>query len=57
MNKKRLIKEKKLSNVVHRLDEMSTLICKLDHKYPQEEHILALYQEILNLKKLIINNE
>ena len=57
MNKKRLIKEKKLSNVVHRLDEMSEIICCLDHKFPAEENILKLYEETLNLKKLIINNE
>lgn len=57
MTQKRLKKEKKLSNVVHQLDNMSTIICKLDQKFPAEKNILALYKQTLALKKFIINNE
>jgi hypothetical protein len=57
MPQKRLKKEKKLSNVVHQLDNMSTIICKLDQKFPAEKNILSLYKQTLALKKFIINNE
>lgn len=57
MPQKRLKKEIKQSNVIHQLDHMSKIICELDQKFPAEKNILSLYEQTLELKKLLLLNQ
>jgi hypothetical protein len=57
MKENRLKKEKKLSNVIHRIDALSKTVCELDHKFPAEPRIMTLYEDILSLKKLLLSRD
>ena len=57
MKENRLKKEKKLSNVIHRIDAISKTVCELDHKFPAEQKIITLYEEVLCLKKFLLEND